>query len=73
MVSGNGGASDGQLASIASSVAATWAGRMLCPISPNKSATATLLRWFGHSATRLPKDSPLAAGQAPKAAPRDLL
>jgi hypothetical protein len=71
IVSGNGGAPAGQLASIASRVPATWAGRMLWLISPNESATATLLRWFGHPGTRLAKYPPLAPSQTPEAAARD--
>src|SRR6266850_5280929 len=69
MISRNSGASAGQLASIASSVPATWAGRMLREIP--ESATATLLRWFGHLFARLRKRPPFAPGQAPKSAPRN--
>jgi len=36
-----------------------------------ESATATLLRWFGHFFARLRQRSPLAPGQAPEAASRN--
>ena len=44
---------------------------MLREISPNESATATLLRWFSHLFARLRERPPLAPGQAPKAAARN--
>src|ERR1051325_10551485 len=66
MISPRGGASAGQLASIAAIVRATCAGRMLRETSPNESATTTLLRWFGHLFAHLRKGAPLASGQALK-------
>ena len=71
MVSTKGEASAGQLASIASSVAVTRAGRMLREILPNESATATLLRLFSHFFARLRERPPLAPCQALKAAARN--
>ena len=61
-VSRKGRAAVGQLASIASRVAVTWAGRMLREILPNESATATLLRWFSHFFARFRERPPLAPG-----------
>jgi len=61
-VSRKGKASVGQLASIASRVAVTWAGRMLREILPNESATATLLRRFSHFFARFRERPPLAPG-----------
>ena len=44
---------------------------MLREILPNESATATLLRWFSHFFAGFRERSPLAPGQASKAAARN--
>ena len=72
MISAKGGASPGQFSSIAASVRATWAGRILREISPNESATATLLWWFGHLLAHLREGAPLAPGQTLEAGLRNL-
>src|SRR6266513_2060417 len=71
MISARGGASTGQWVSIAASVRPTCAGRMLREISPNESATATLLRWFGYLLPHLRQGAPLAPGQALEAGLRN--
>src|SRR3954468_6426801 len=71
IVSANGGASVGQFSSIALSVRATCAGRMLREISPNESATTTLLWWFGYLLAHFCQSLPLASGQTLDSCLRD--